>query len=153
MHYAQNLRYFTYGQGGYFSPDAYVVAAVPVTFNGHYGPRLHYRVSGSIGIQAFEEEKSPYFPLDPAIQTAQGNPFYPAMTSVGGNYNFESELSYAIAEHWYTGAYLNVNNSRDYVATKAGFFLRYLFKPQPMLEDNGPTGLFPVQGLRPFQVP
>jgi cellulose synthase operon protein C len=152
MHYAQNLRYFTYGQGGYFSPDAYVVASVPVSFNGHYGPKFHYKVVGSIGIQAFNEETSPYFPLDTAIQAAQGNPYYPAMTSVGGNYNFESEASYAIADHWYVGGYANFNNSRDYASEKAGFFVRYLFRPQPMIE-TGPTGLFPVQGLRPFQVP
>jgi len=153
MHYAHNLRYFTYGQGGYFSPDAYIVAAVPVSFNGHYGPKFHYRVVGSIGVQGFNEETSPYFPLDVAIQGAQGNPYYPAMTSVGGNYNFESEASYAIAEHWYVGGYASFNNSRDYASSKAGFFVRYLFRPQPMLEETGPTGLFPVQGLRPFQVP
>ena len=153
MHYAHNLRYFTYGQGGYFSPDAYIVAAVPVSFNGHYGPKFHYRVVGSVGVQGFNEETSPYFPLDVAIQGAQGNPYYPAMTSVGGNYNFESEASYAIAEHWYVGGYASFNNSRDYASSKAGFFVRYLFRPQPMLEETGPTGLFPVQGLRPFQVP
>jgi cellulose synthase operon protein C len=153
MHYAHNLRYFTYGQGGYFSPNAYIVAAVPVSFNGHYGPKFHYRVVGSVGVQGFNEETSPYFPLDVAIQGAQGNPYYPAMTSVGGNYNFESEASYAIAEHWYVGGYASFNNSRDYASSKAGFFVRYLFRPQPMLEETGPTGLFPVQGLRPFQVP
>ena len=153
MHYAQNLRYFTYGQGGYFSPDAYVVASVPVSFNGHYGPKFHYKVVGSIGIQGFNEETSAYFPLDPAIQAAQGNPYYPAMTSVGGNYNFESEASYAIADHWYVGGYANFNNSRDYASEKAGFFVRYLFRPQPTIDETGPTGLFPIQGLRPFQVP
>ena len=153
MHYAHNLRYFTYGQGGYFSPQAFVVAAVPITFNGHYGPRFHYRVVASLGIQSFTEDSSAYFPLDVAIQTAQGNPFYPATTNVGGNYNFESEVSYAIAEHWYVGGYLSANNTRDYASTKTGFFVRYLFRPQPMIEGTGPTGLFPVQGLRPFQVP
>ena len=153
MHYAHNLRYFTYGQGGYFSPDAYIVAAVPVSFNGHYGPKFHYRVVGSVGVQGFNEETSPYFPLDVAIQGAQDNPYYPAMTSVGSNYNFESEASYAIAEHWYVGGYASFNNSRDYASSKAGFFVRYLFRPQPMIEETGPTGLFPVQGLRPFQVP
>ena len=153
MHYDHNLRYFTYGQGGYFSPNVYLVAAVPVTFNGHYGPRFHYRVVGSVGIQSFQEDRSPYYPLDFATQVAAGNPYYPAMTSVGGNYNFESEVSYAIAEHWYVGGYLTANNSRDYNSEKAGFFVRYLFRPQPMLEESGPTGLFPVQGLRPYQVP
>ena len=41
MHYERNLRYFTYGQGGYFSPGAYLLAAVPLTFNGHYLSLIH----------------------------------------------------------------------------------------------------------------
>lgn len=153
MHYDHNLRYFTYGQGGYFSPGAYMLASVPFTFNGHYGPRFHYRVSGDFGAQAFQEDSAPYFPLDPAIQAANNNPYYPEQTSVGGNYSFDGEGAYAIAEHWYVGGYLSFNNTRDYANEKLGFFVRYLFRPQPALEENGPTGIFPVEGLRPLQVP
>lgn len=153
MHYDHNLRYFTYGQGGYFSPAAYMLAGIPFTFNGHYGPRFHYRVVGSLGAQAFQEDSSPYFPLDPAIQAANNNPHYPEQTSVGGNYSFDAEGAYAIAEHWYVGGYLNFNNARDYASEKAGFYVRYLIRPQPMLEELGPTGIFPIQGLRPLRVP
>ena len=153
MHYDHNLRYFTYGQGGYFSPDAYMLGGVPVTFNGHHGARFHYRAIGSFGLQAFNESATPYYPLDPTIQYARGNPYYPENTSVSANYNFEGEGAYAIAEHWYIGGYLSFNNTRDYASSKGGFYVRYLFRPQPMLEENGPTGLFPIQGLRPVQVP
>src|ERR1700722_6586578 len=117
MHYAQNLRYFTYGQAGYFSPDAYFVAALPFTFTGHYQRKFQYRVTGSLGFQAFNEKSAPYYPLDPAIQTANGNLSYPAATHVGGNYNFEGEGSHAIAEHWYVGGYMNFNNTRDYASS------------------------------------
>jgi tetratricopeptide (TPR) repeat protein len=153
MHYQRNLRYFTYGQGGYFSPGAYMLAAVPVTFNGHYGPKLHYRVTGSLGMQAFQEDSAPFFPLDPAYQAAKGNPAYPERTSVGGNYNLETEASYPVTEHWYVGAYTDFNNSRDYASDKVGFFVRFLLRPQPLNQENGPTGLFPVQGMRPLQTP
>jgi len=153
MHYNHNLRYFTYGQGGYFSPAAYMLAGIPITFNGHYGPKFHYRAGGSLGVQAFQEDSTPFYPLDPAIQFARNNPYYPEQTNVGGNYSVDAEGAYAIAEHWYVGGYLNFNNSRDYASEKVGFFLRYLFRPQPMIEENGPTGLFPIQGLRPLQVP
>ena len=88
-----------------------------------------------------------------SIQAARGNPFYPEQTNVGGNYSLDAEGAYAIAEHWYVGGYLNFNNSRDYASEKVGFFMRYLFRPQPMIEENGPTGLFPIQGFRPLQVP
>ncbi len=153
MHYAHNLRYFTYGQGGYFSPDAYVVAGLPFTFNGHYQQKFHYRISGSLGLQAFNEASSLYYPLDPAVQTANGNLSYPSATNVGGNYNFESEGSYAIADHWYTGGFMEFNNTRDYESSKVGFFVRYLFRRQPVGVDSGPTGLFPVTGFRPLRVP
>lgn len=153
MHYDHNLRYFTYGQGGYFSPAAYILGGVPFTFNGHRGPRFHYRATGSIGLQAFQENSTPYYPLDPMLQFTRNNPYYPEKTSVSGNYSFEGEGAYAIAEHWYVGGYLSFNNTRDYASNKGGFYVRYLFKPQPMLEENGPTGLFPLQGMRPLQIP
>lgn len=153
MHYDHNLRYFTYGQGGYFSPDSYMLGGVPVTFNGHHGARFHYRAIGSFGLQAFNESASPYFPLDPTIQFSRGNPYYGENTSVSANYSFEGEGAYAIAEHWYIGGYMSFNNTRDYASSKGGFYVRYLFRPQPMLEENGPTGLFPISGLRPVQVP
>ena len=153
MHYDHNLRYFTYGQGGYFSPAAYILGAVPLTFNGHYGAKFHYRAIGSFGLQAFDESATPYYPLDPTIQYARGNPYYPEKTNVSGNYSFDGEGAYAIAEHWYVGGFLSFNNTRDYASTKGGFYVRYLFRPQPMLEENGPTGLFPIIGLRPLNVP
>jgi len=153
MHYERNLRYFTYGQGGYFSPGAYLLAAVPLTFNGHYGAKFHYRAVGSLGMQAFQEDSAPYFPVDPVYQAAQGNPTYPERTSVGGNYDLETEGSYSIGDHWYVGAYTNFNNSRDYASDTVGFFVRFLSRSQPINEEVGPTGLFPIQGMRPLQTP
>ncbi len=153
MHYQQNLRYFTYGQGGYFSPDAYLLGSVPVSFAGHSGDHFHYRVGGSLGLQAFSESQSAYFPLDTALQVSNGNASYPGQTSVGLNYDFETEGAYAMGEHWFVGGYAAANNSRDYTSTRAGFYVRYMFRPQPSLAEGGPTGLFPMQGLRPLRVP
>jgi Tfp pilus assembly protein PilF len=153
MHYTENLRYFTYGQGGYFSPSAYLLGNVPVTVSGHYGDRFHYAVEGSLGVQAFSEDSTAYFPLDLATQIAQGNLYYPGQTSVGSNYDLQAQGAYAMTDHWYVGAYLDANNSRDYTSTRGGFSVRYLFRPQPSLGDSGPTGLFPATGMRPLKVP
>jgi cellulose synthase operon protein C len=153
MHYERNLRYFTYGQGGYFSPAAYLLGAVPLTFNGHYGTKFHYRVTGSLGMQAFQEDSTPFFPLDTSYQAAQGNPMYLGRTSVGGNYDLETEASYTIADHWSVGTYADFNNSRDYASEKIGFFVRFLNHSQPVNQETGPTGLFPIQGMRPLQTP
>jgi tetratricopeptide (TPR) repeat protein len=150
MHYANNQRLFTYGNGGYFSPDAYLLSSVPITFDGNYNSRFHYKASGSLGLQAFQEGASPYFPIDSALQTAAKNPFTVERMSVGVNYNVEAEGSYLITEHWHVGSSFSLNNSYDYTSDRLSFFLRYAFFPQSTDSSSGPTGLGANRGLRPL---
>ena len=152
MHYDYNERGMTYGQGGYFSPNVYFLAGIPVTFNGRYGKNFHYRIDGSAGIQTFQEDKAPYYPLDRFLQTGSSNPFYAQNSNTGLNYAITSEGAYRVADHWYVGGFINGNNTNNYNTVSGGFFVRYLFKPQPEVE-NGPTGLFPTSGFRPLRVP
>jgi hypothetical protein len=188
MHYAHNLRYFTYGQGGYFSPDVYFLANVPFTVKGQYGSNLHYLVAGALGLQAFQEDSSLYFPthvyssnpptttpvmplnssypigaLHPVIPvpviptpTVFNNPSYPSQSVVGGNYDLHAEISDHIIDRWYVGAFLSLNNTRDYANQTVGFFIRYMSRPQDTTSEaapDAPTGIFPYQGLRPLMVP
>jgi tetratricopeptide (TPR) repeat protein len=150
MHYANNQRLFTYGNGGYFSPGAYLLSSVPVTFDGTYNSRFHYKASGSLGLQAFQEDASPYFPIDSALQAAAKNPFTAERISVGANYSVEAEGSYLITDHWHVGGYFSLNNSYDYTSDRLGFFLRYAFYPQSTDAPSGPTGLESNRGLRPL---
>ncbi|WP_433975748.1 cellulose synthase subunit BcsC-related outer membrane protein [Tunturiibacter lichenicola] len=153
MHYANNQRLFTYGNGGYFSPGAYLLSSVPITFDGVYGSRFHYKVAGSLGLQAFQEDASPYFPIDSALQAAAKNPFTVERISIGANYNVGGEASYLITEHWHVGGAFSVNNSYDYTSGRLSFFLRYSFKPQLTDSITGPTGLVTTRGLRPLFTP
>jgi tetratricopeptide (TPR) repeat protein len=151
-HYKYNELGYTYGQGGYFSPEAYFLASVPVTWNGYYKKDWHYIINGAVGVQAFQQDNAPYFPLDVALQTANDNPFTPASTNAGLNYNLNSEVSYRIADHWYVGGFLSGNNTNNYNTVNGGFFVRYLFRSQHPT-DAYPTGLFPYEGFRPLRVP
>ncbi len=152
QHYQYNELGYTYGQGGYFSPKAYFLAAVPITWNGYYKTQWHYVVSASLGVQAFQQDKAPFFPLDVPLQTASGNPFTPITTDAGANYSIDSEGSYRIADHWYAGAFVSGNNTNNYNTVSGGFFVRYLFRSLQGTEDY-PTGLFPHDGLRTLRVP
>jgi hypothetical protein len=152
MHYQYNERGMTYGQGGYFSPNVYFLAGIPVAFTGHYKRDFHYTINGSVGIQTFQESKAPYYPLDLALETGSGNATYAQNSNTGLNYSIVSEGSYRIADHWYVGGFINGNNTNNYNTVSGGFFVRYLFKPQPSVE-GGTTGLFPTSGFRPLRVP
>ena len=154
MHYEHNLRYFTFGQGGYFSPDAYVLANIPVRFNGHYGRNFHYIINGSLGVQGFQEDASPFFPLtQKGSCTVASTQCYGTRDSISGNYLIDAEAAYRLTEHWYAGALVTANNSRDYNTATVGFYVRYMFRAQFPTEEGPPTGIFPVNGLRPVQVP
>jgi cellulose synthase operon protein C len=156
MHYSYNLQAFTYGMGGYFSPQAYFLANIPLTWTGHYRTRLHYTILGSVGVQAFQQDSEPLAPLDLSIETGTFlGAELPAKTSVGPNYDLRGQMAYAISEHWFVGGFAGANNSRDYTNVNAGFSVRYLFRPQPSTVA-GPTGLFQVDDqhdIRPLMVP
>jgi tetratricopeptide (TPR) repeat protein len=154
MHYANNQNAFTHGMGGYFSPQGYFLANVPFTFTGHYLTNLHYSVVGGFGVQAFQTDKTPLWPLagDKSIETGQNNPMLPDSTNVGGNYDLRGQVAYQISPHWFAGGFFGANNTRNYSSASAGFFIRYMFRSQPSTAA-GPTGLFPSDGLRPFTVP
>lgn len=164
MHYDHNERGMTYGQGGYFSPEAYFLAAVPVTFNGYAGDRWHYVVSGAAGVQTFQEASAPFYPLDTPLQQgamsgctlpqigARTCGYYPVNGNTGLNFDINGQASYRFNDHWFIGGFFKANNTNNYGTATVGFSVHYTFKKQYATEDY-PTGLFPVEGFRPLRVP
>ncbi len=152
MHYDYNERGLTYGQGGYFSPNVYFLASVPITFNGYYKTDFHYSINGGVGLQTFQEDKAPYYPLDKPLEVGSSNAQYGLNSNTGLNYAISTEGSYRIADHWYVGGFVNANNTNNYNTVSGGFFVRYLFKAQFPTETS-PTGIFPSTGFRPLRVP
>jgi hypothetical protein len=126
MGYDHNLRYFTWGQGGYFSPQQYFLFNVPVRWTGIYG-RVKYAVAGSYGVQHFSESASPYYPL----YNADG-PMYPALVVTGANFGIDARIAYQMSPHWLMGGFLTANNARDYTSAAGGLFVRYTFEEKPL---------------------
>lgn len=65
----RNLREFTFGQGGYFSPQQYFAVNIPVDYRGRSG-NLAWRLGGSVGYGTYREDASPLFPTDAGMQRA-----------------------------------------------------------------------------------
>jgi cellulose synthase operon protein C len=96
--YQYNQRFFTYGHGGYFSPQLFVNAGVPLVVEGRYR-QLGYSVDALAGLNWFTENKTDYYPLDDSddLQTqregmvdAQGEPV------IFENDEKEGELSFLL---------------------------------------------------------
>ncbi len=138
MHYDKNLRYFTLGQGGYFSPQQYMLFNIPLQWRGSRN-RLQYVAGGSLGAQHFQEDASPYFPTLPVFQGLGGS-MYPQLASTGANYSLNVRVAYQLTPRWFLGAWVDANNARNYNSQGAGFYLRYSMENRPLTpEDQVPS--------------
>ena len=164
MGYADNLRYFTFGQGGYFSPQTYFAVTVPLSLAGRSG-RLAYNVRGALGMQAFREDASDYFPTDGAAQaaanatvaTANGkgltnstSAVYPGQSKTGLAYNLVGSVEYQAAQQLFVGGLLGIDNARDYRQWYAGVYVRYALQRQTGLIAFPPVAPQSAVGPAPF---
>jgi hypothetical protein len=151
LHYDKNLRYFTLGQGGYFSPQEYFLFNVPAQWTGTVNSKFQYSISASLGVQHFTEDSSPYFPTDAARQSLSGLS-YPSYTNTSGNYNLSLRTTYQIAPQWLGGFFFDVNNAREYRSVNAGLYLKFLLDPRPTPPDLNVTTVPDWTGVSPFDV-
>lgn len=161
MSYDKNLRYFTYGHGGYFSPQTFVSVSVPMSWSHNTG-RLSYLINGAVGVQHFKEDSAPYFPTSgtrqaaaqQAVTTANamgltGNTSarYAGQSKTGLGYNLNAAMEYQVAPQLFLGGQLALDNARDYNQWLGGVYLRYMFDPQTK------PARFPLSPFRsPYQL-
>lgn len=157
--YDKDLSYFTYGQGGYFSPQSYASVAFPVDWSGR-DDRLSWRLNASLGVQSFNQDGSPYFPTDPARQAAAASAvaqatnlnlnqaiftgFYPSSSHTGLAYNFAGFLEYQVAPQLYLGGAMVFNNAQNYRQISVSAYLRYMLGNTGRFGSGGGASLRPV---------
>jgi hypothetical protein len=138
QHFDKNLRFFSLGQGGYFSPQTYVAAALPITFT-HKGRDWTLVANVAPGLQSYSEDASPVFPHDPnlqselqtlAITNANVTPFYPGMSRTGFGL-----AGYVRGEHrldggTFAGGEVNFNTFGPYSEYVFNIYLRQLLSFQ-----------------------
>lgn len=135
MGFDKNLRYFTFGQGGYFSPQNYVNIAVPVEYDGKQG-RLSWLAGAALGVQSFHETRSPYFPTDPGLQSALQGAFgnqavYPGRNVTGPSFFVNGQIEYQLDNGFSIGGLASVDNAQDYTEGIAKVYLRKSFGALP----------------------
>lgn len=145
--YQENLRYYTFGHGGYYSPQRYLSLAVPLEWTGRRGA-LSWRVGGSAGWSDTREKDMPFYPTRPGLNADASNngivPIYRGGDGGGFSYTALAAVEYRFAPKWVAGMALQIDRSRDYAPNRAIAYLRYHFEPQ-----RGPVP-FPPQPVRPY---
>ncbi|TBR39351.1 MULTISPECIES: cellulose biosynthesis protein BcsC [Dyella] len=149
-HYANNQHFYTYGNGGYYSPQKYVSISIPLDWRGRKG-RWAWELEASVGHSDTREDTAPYFPTRPDLQqlaTARmaaadlGSPYYGSGNGGGFSYTVAGALEYRITEHWVMGTRFKLDRSHDYAPNLGTIYLRYFFDRQSLPVPYPPN---PVQ--------
>ncbi|MEQ8270909.1 cellulose synthase subunit BcsC-related outer membrane protein [Algiphilus sp.] len=138
--YDKNRRYFTFGHGGYFSPQSFLSVGVPAELAGRYG-NLVWRVEGAFGLQSFNEDGAPLFPDRPGLQQQLEDLIalnadselvggYSSSSQSGLGYAFGGAVEYRVTRHVFLGGLLSSDNARDFNEYRFAGYLRYFFSPQ-----------------------
>lgn len=138
MSYRHNLRYFTWGHGGYFSPQMFISSGIPLIAEGRIG-RVELNVQGDLGVNWFREDEALYYPTDAALQIARSSTLdgdgwpvqsmYPGQNSLGLAVNLRAQVGYRFTPELIGGLDLAMHYAEDYEEYVAGLFIGWGFRP------------------------
>ena len=132
----KNLAGFTIGQGGYFSPQQFFAALVPVNFRHQPIPDLVYNVGGSLGWQTFRDKGEDVFAGQAGLQSqlvtlAATQPFLATQTSgtrksglAGGAH---ADIDYRVTDNLHVGAKAGFDRSGPFTEGTGLVYARYVF--------------------------
>ncbi|NKF23728.1 cellulose biosynthesis protein BcsC [Solimonas marina] len=135
--YDKNLRYYSFGHGGYFSPQFFSALTIPASFTGSVGS-LSYRLDAAMGIQSFREDGTALYPNNGALQdeveeladyeaSSDIPTGYASQKNTGLGYRFGGAAQYRLTDNFQLGGTLSVDNARDYQEINLIGYLRYYF--------------------------
>lgn len=134
MNFSKNLSYYSFGQGGYFSPQNYVSVAIPVDFSQQFDT-WKLNLGGSVGYQSYTQDSSDYYPtksdwqsfLDTAAEygfTKESR--YSGSSKNGIGYNIHAGLDYNINNDMSVGGRVGYDTFGSYNESTAKVWFRYM---------------------------
>lgn len=134
--YDRNLRFFTLGHGGYFSPQSFISANIPLDYRGRSG-NFSYRLGATLGLTTFTEDRTAVFPNDTTLQgglvgrVAAGetgvDAFYPGQTKTGLTGGLRGDIEYMVTPQLRIGGALRFDQAADWSEARGIVYARYRF--------------------------
>lgn len=93
--YDNNQNYFTYGHGGYFSPQSFLSIGFPINYTLN-SETLDIKANLTPGFQSFSQDETALYPTDPALQ-ANLDALKDLNTDVRARYDSLSRTGFAIS--------------------------------------------------------
>ncbi len=134
MDFARNENHFSYGYGGYFSPQNYYALAFPVNYHHQFSDRFSMDIAASIGYQSYDSEGGAYYPKDSSLQKLLEAYYilgwrdeyrYSSSNESGVAGSAKVQVDYSITYALRVGGLFNYNTFGDYNETTEFVYLNY----------------------------
>ncbi|MDX1667844.1 MAG: cellulose synthase subunit BcsC-related outer membrane protein [Limnobacter sp.] len=144
--FQRNMRLYTFGQGGYYSPQSFRSVSFPITWTGSKN-NWSWRLQASAGESRSRENPTELYPRQPEFRArvaAAGNDVVDEGGFGGGDsYGFTYALERRVSEKFVIGLRGAIDRSEGYNPDSLLFYMRYFF------EGRAPL-LVPPEGLSPY---
>lgn len=126
----KNLRFYTFGQGGYYSPQAFGSLSFPITWTGSMNG-WSWQAQARVGASESREDDTALYPLNPelaAAAAAQGNPTLQTGGPGGGtSTGLRLALEKQVLSNLVVGGYFEIDRSEGYNPDRLQLYVKYSF--------------------------
>lgn len=128
--FEKNLRFYTFGQGGYYSPQAFGSLTFPITWTGTMNG-WSWQAQARVGASESREDDTALYPLNPelaAAAAAQGNPTLQTGGPGGGtSTGLRLALERQVLKNFVVGGYFEIDRSEGYNPDRLQLYAKYSF--------------------------
>lgn len=130
----KNLGHYSFGHGGYFSPQDFVSVAFPIKYSEKHD-NYNFAINFAPGFQSFTEESASYFPNAPQLQRLLElmqqldlveQSVYSANSKTGFGMSLNAQGEYEFSSSFTLGGKVGFDNFGNYQETTAQLYLKYL---------------------------
>lgn len=131
-HFERNSNFFTFGHGGYFSPEIFIMTGPTLGIETSPYKSLWVSAQGTVGYLYFRTEDAPFLPL--SNDKSDGE--FKGETSSRLGFDINIETIKLLTPHIALGVFGDINRSADFTELSAGLTLRYSLFSQSGSESS-----------------
>lgn len=124
-HYQKDLSDYSFGQGGYYSPQQYFSLAVPLTYR-QRTENWSFDISGSVSWSRSKTRSQQRYPVYPGFETT-ANPSSEGSSGGGIGYTLRTAVERRLTAHWTLGLAVDIQQAEDYTPSHGLIYARYSF--------------------------
>jgi predicted Zn-dependent protease len=148
--YQHNLSNYTYGNGGYYSPQSYLSLAAPVQVDGQHAGWV-YRARAAISYTVSEVASAPFYPEDEQLQAlaartalpgGYNSPYFSGYHSTGFGFSAYAAAERPLTHGLVAGFMFDIDRTDFYHPTTISIYVRHAFG-SPARAVDPPSPAYP----------